>query len=117
MGLADRLLPSVAELLFTQGLNHRTNTTGLRIPEVFQTASQQGIVVSVFPMNADGKTKPKKPHYPSRKKGLAANDLPAIVEQDAWNYQIQRYQNETVTSKSMVCCVFVCAMWKVGLLL
>jgi len=39
--------------------------------------------------------------------------LPVVPEDDNWTYQIKRY-NVTTTAQSMVCCVFVCHMWKEG---
>eukprot|EP00744_Colponema_vietnamica_P007426 GILI01010688.1.p1 GENE.GILI01010688.1~~GILI01010688.1.p1 ORF type:complete len:627 (-),score=62.59 GILI01010688.1:126-1850(-) len=42
-------------------------------------------------------------------------DLIQVIEQDSWKYQTTRDQGtEIVIGKSMVCCVFVCNMWKAG---
>lgn len=88
MGVLDHLAPSIADLLFSQAFNHRVGTTGLRPAEVLQYAYQNKSMSN-----------------------LAL--LPIIVEDDSWNYSIKRY-NQTTQAPSMVCCVFVCHMWKAG---
>jgi len=86
VGLADRLAPPVASLLFNQALAHRVNgPADMRAAEILYAAYQQGI---------------------------STPDLPVIVESDEWEYQTTRYQNTTTTGRSMVCCVFVCNIWK-----
>jgi hypothetical protein len=37
--------------------------------------------------------------------------MPTIVEQDSWVYNTTRY-GEPAEGAAMVCCVFVCSMWK-----
>jgi hypothetical protein len=83
-GWMDSFVPSVGDLLFNEAFNHRLNTTGLKAPELFEEAARQG---------------------------FAPNELPTIVEEDAWLYNTTRY-GEVVQGRSLVCCVFVCSMWK-----
>ena len=81
----SRVAPSIADLLLNQAMNLRLNTTGLTFSQVFQYADQN---------NFNPWT------------------IPAMIEQDSFMYQTTRYNNETVTGRSMVCCVFVCSTWK-----
>ena len=83
-GWMDQFVPSVGELLFHGALNHRLGTNGLRAPELFREAAAQG---------------------------LAPGALPVIVEQDKWRYNTTRY-DQPALGQSLVCCVFVCNMWK-----
>jgi len=82
----DRWVPPVAELLFQQAFNHRLGTTArnLRAPELFFAAAE---------------------------KGLAPGELPTLVEKDSWTYNTTR-NGKVAQGRSMVCCVFVCSMWK-----
>lgn len=87
LGVLDEIAPQIGDMLFGQAFNHRVGTHGLRLPEVLQIANEQGMT------------------------NLA--ELAPIVEDDEWLYDIKRY-NDTVKAPSMVCCVFVCHMWKSG---
>jgi hypothetical protein len=80
----DRFVPPVGELLWDEAMNLRVGTVGKRVADVWMTASEKGI---------DPKT------------------VPMIVEQDSWNYHTLRNGQPTV-DKSMVCCVYVCNVWK-----
>jgi len=85
-GVADHLLPFFTNLMITPAWNLRLNTTGLNVSEILYYAAQQGI---------------------------DPQSIPTMVELDSYDYQTTRY-NDSVVSKSMVCCVFVCNMWKAG---
>lgn len=89
LGMLDKFAPATADLLFGQAFNLRLGTEGLRPAEIFQAANAKGIT--------------------------DLRNLPVIPEDDNWKYTIKRY-NETTknTYPSMVCCVFVCHMWKAG---
>jgi len=80
----DKLVPSIGDQLFNQALNFRVGTSGLKPADVFQRAAELGI-----------------------KNG----ELPAIVEQDSWKYNIPR-DGVPSEGESMVCCTFVCRMWE-----
>jgi len=86
MNWADRIAPPIGELLWDEAVNRRVGTEKLRIADVWMTAAQKGI---------DAKT------------------IPTIVEQDSWNYHTLR-NGKPVVDKCMVCCVFVCNIWKAG---
>lgn len=83
-GLVDKVAPAAADLIFNAAMNQRLGTTGLGMAEVLQEAD---------------------------KKGIPANTLPVIVEQDSWVYNTTRY-GKPAMGPSMVCCVFVCHTWK-----
>lgn len=80
----DRLAPATADQLFGQALNHRLGTDRLRAPELLRQTHARGI---------------------------AAHTLPTLVEQDAWRYRTTK-NGKPVEGRSMVCCVFVCHVWK-----
>ena len=80
----NKAIPAVGDLLFKQAWNLRLGTKGLNPPELYMIMD---------------------------KKGLATNTLPVMVEQDIWKYNTTRYGKPAV-GESMVCCVFVCHMWK-----
>jgi len=82
-GVISRLIP-FGDRLFLQAFNIRLGTSGLDWAEIMMTAAQ---------------------------KGLAMDSLSTVVEEDSWVYQTTRYNQSTV-GPSMVCCVFVCNMWK-----
>lgn len=45
--------------------------------------------------------------------GLRSAELPALVEKDSFVYQTTRYNDSNpVPGPAMVCCVFVCSVWK-----
>lgn len=82
----DKLVPSLGDLFFVQAWNLRLGTQNLPPADLYMVANKTGIHSSV---------------------------IPTIVEQDSWNYQTTRYGKPAV-GKSMVCCVFVCSVWKAG---
>jgi hypothetical protein len=65
--------------------NKRIGTTGLSTAQIYQTASQVN--------------------------NMPARVIPTVVEQDEWTYETTRY-GEPATAPSLVCCVFVCNVWK-----
>jgi len=72
--------------IFDQAMNLRLGTSGLNVSQIVQVADQQKI---------------------------PRNTLPVIVELDTFRYNTT--QNDIpVSGLSMVCCVFVCEMWKHG---
>jgi len=83
-GLLSHFVPPAAELLFDEALNHRLGTKGLQVPELFMTAAMQG---------------------------LKLGELVTLVEQDEWLYNTTR-DGVVTQGRSMVCCVFVCSLWK-----
>ena len=85
--LANRIDPIVGNLLYNEAWNLRLNTTGLTAPELYMHAE------TVL--------------------NMSSSIIPTIIERDEWNYHTTRYGKPAV-GKSMVCCVFVCNMWKAG---
>ena len=83
-GLIDQFLPETGNLLFNEAFNHRLGTVGLTAADLFQTTVEQG-------------------YQPA--------ELPTIIEQDAWLYNMTRY-GQVTQGNSQVCCVFVCNVWK-----
>jgi hypothetical protein len=69
-----------------QALNNRMGTSGLSEAQIFKTANDRGI---------------------------PAIRIPTIVESDDFRYNTSR-NGVPATGMSMVCCVFVCNMWKHG---
>jgi len=84
-GLVGKLIPSAVDMIINQALNIRLGTTNLTFPDVL---------------------------YESDKQGIPASSLPTIVEQDSFLYPMKKNGNTTVMAQSMVCCVFVCNVWK-----
>jgi hypothetical protein len=84
--LWDSLSGDVPNNVFRQALNHRLGMTNLTVFQVMETGAKQGLT---FP------------------------DIYIRPEQDAWYYHTVRY-NESAIGRAMVCCVFVCNMWKEG---
>ena len=82
----ERLVPSVSELLWGQAFNVRMGLQGTKMVDIYRIAADQNISASTIPM---------------------------VPESDDFNYTVNR-GNVSVTGKSMVCCVFVCNMWKHG---
>eukprot|EP00300_Choanocystis_sp_HF-7_P023849 c25234_g1_i1.p1 GENE.c25234_g1_i1~~c25234_g1_i1.p1 ORF type:complete len:589 (+),score=131.40 c25234_g1_i1:251-1768(+) len=72
------------EMFYDQAWNKRLNTAGLDFATVLKTAHDRGIPEA---------------------------SLPVIVEQDQWMYVTTRYFRPAV-GPSMVCCAFVCHIWK-----
>jgi len=85
-GLLDSVSPDIADMLAKQALNHRLGTQLNNIADIFYAAHQ---------------------------KGLTTAELYAIPEQDSWMYNTTRNGNPA-EGPSMVCCTFVCDMWKHG---
>jgi hypothetical protein len=83
-GLMDQFVPFIGDLLFNQAFNLRLGTQGLPAAELFQEAVEQGYA----------------PDY-----------LPTIVEEDSFMYNTTR-NGQVAQGRSLVCCVFVCGMWK-----
>lgn len=93
--LLDSLFGSAHDNFFRQALAHRTNqwtTSPDTTPSVMATI-----------------------RYAQTQLGKSTMDLIQIIEKDEWLYQTTRDQGtDIVIGKSMVCCVFVCNMWKAG---
>uniref|UniRef100_A0A7S1R1T1 Phospholipase B-like n=1 Tax=Neobodo designis TaxID=312471 RepID=A0A7S1R1T1_NEODS len=84
--LWDDAAGNVPNNVFRQALNHRVGTSDLSVEEVMMVGAQRG---------------------------LTFQDLYVMPEQDAWRYNTTRYGAPAV-GRAMVCCVFVCHMWKHG---
>ena len=85
--LWDRLVPTGPQNVFRQALNHRVGTKAMPIPALMQ--------------------------YAKEKKGWDFPDVYTKPELDEWRYETTRYGKPAV-GRAMVCCVFVCHMWKHG---
>eukprot|EP01061_Rhynchopus_euleeides_P004900 TRINITY_DN1410_c0_g1_i1.p1 TRINITY_DN1410_c0_g1~~TRINITY_DN1410_c0_g1_i1.p1 ORF type:complete len:655 (+),score=296.42 TRINITY_DN1410_c0_g1_i1:53-1966(+) len=85
--VGHRLVPSVTDRLVVPSWNLRMGTTGLSPDEILMHAETV--------------------------KNMTTAELPAMVEQDTWRYNTTRYGKPAV-GRAMVCCVFVCNMWKAG---
>eukprot|EP00301_Raphidiophrys_heterophryoidea_P018984 c3973_g1_i1.p1 GENE.c3973_g1_i1~~c3973_g1_i1.p1 ORF type:complete len:594 (+),score=163.66 c3973_g1_i1:45-1826(+) len=72
------------KMLWEQAWNFRVQSRGLSFSAMLQKAANDGIV---------------------------ANTIPTIVEQDSWMYNTTR-NGQPAVGPSMVCCVFVCNVWK-----
>jgi len=83
-GILDRLSPELVDMFINQAFNIRLGTAGLRTAQLYQEAAKQGMDSRV---------------------------IPTIVEQDAWMYNTTR-NGEPAQGRSMVCCVYVCSLWK-----
>jgi len=86
MATLERLSESFVDQIFNQAMNIRLGTSGLHVAELMQTADM---------------------------KGIPRSQLPTIVEEDTFIYNTTQ-DGVPVQSMSMVCCVFVCEMWKHG---
>jgi len=73
-------------MLWKQAFNHRLGTSDLEFADMMQVATSQGIEVDT---------------------------IPTLIEQDSWTYATTR-NGQPAVGPSMVCCVFVCTMWKVS---
>lgn len=82
--IIDRVAPETSDLMWNLAYNKRLGTSNLRTAEIYYEAFKQG--------------------YESR-------ELPAMVEKDSWTYNTTRNGIPT-EGPSMMCCVFVCRMWK-----
>lgn len=83
-GLIDKAIPQLANLFWNQAWNHRLETSGLNTAELY---------------------------YQAGKRNMKSVEIPIIPEQDSWVYNTTRY-GEPAVGKAMVCCVFVCNIWK-----
>lgn len=82
----DRRAPAVSDLMWNQAWNHRIGSSGLGTSDIYKAAFDQGIDSQI---------------------------IPTIPEQDTWMYETTR-DGQPAVGRSMVCCVFVCHMWKAG---
>jgi hypothetical protein len=85
LALVDRMIPPIGYMMWNSGLAMRLGVSDtLRTAELLRESAKQGI---------------------------KSNDLVVVPEQDSWLYNTTKYDEPTV-GKNMVCCVFVCNMWK-----
>lgn len=80
----DRRIPEIGDKIINGALNVRLGTSGLRTVEAYMEGSRRGI---------------------------RSIDLMTSVELDSYVYDTTR-NGVPARGKSMVCCVFVCNMWK-----
>jgi hypothetical protein len=85
--LLDDIFENSHQNFFRQALNHRVGTWPAPNPVI------HSIYIAATQLN------------------ISFRELYTIPEQDAWMYNTTR-NNVTTINRSMVCCVFVCAMWK-----
>lgn len=83
--IIDRNVPALSNVMWNPAWNKRIGTTGLSTSDIYMTAMTT--------------------------KNMDSRVIPTIPEQDAWLYDTTRY-GEPAVGKAMVCCVFVCNMWK-----
>eukprot|EP00854_Cymbomonas_tetramitiformis_P013157 gene13157-15536_t len=85
--LVDKMLPTIGfgTLFFQEAWNHRLD----------------------LPWN----TSIIDAYYAAGQKGIDMRTVPVIIEKDDWRYHTTR-NNKPVIAQSMVCCVFVCNLWK-----
>lgn len=87
-GNIDLVMPELTNLFINQAWNKRISTENLNFPDILYQGALKGI---------DGRT------------------IPTIPEDDSWLYKtVRNGSNDVILGKSMVCCVFVCNMWKAG---
>ena len=84
MTIVDKRFRSIGDVMFLQAFNHRLGTSNLTATELL---------------------------YTSHKQGMTRGYLPTIVEQDSWTYKTSR-NGVDQQGPAMVCCVFVCHLWK-----
>jgi hypothetical protein len=85
LAYVDRKVPEIGYMMWNSGLAKRLGVSDtLRTAEILRESARQGI---------------------------KSNDLITIPEQDTWVYNTTRF-DEPAVGKNMVCCVFVCNMWK-----
>jgi len=85
-GLLDKVDPDLCDQFFKQGMNIRLGTTGLSAAEIYQEGNKQGYTVPA---------------------------LFKTIELDSYVYHTTR-DGVPADGPSMVCCVFVCEIWKNG---
>jgi hypothetical protein len=83
--MVDRIIPQISDLMYNQAWNKRLGTVGLHTAQLYQAAAETNQITS--------------------------RAIPTIVEQDEWTYNTTRY-GVPAEGPSLVCCVFVCNMWK-----
>ena len=86
LGLFERWIEGFA-VLIDPGLNKRLNTSNYTLSELY---------------------------YQAYLDGIDTEQLMGIVEEDEWRYDMQKNDGSFVPAPSMVCCMFVCHMWKAG---
>jgi hypothetical protein len=98
-GLVERHVPAISTLLWREAFNLRVGKEGLTTSEVWMEVGKQ----------AGGE---------GGREGLvrASAGVPVVVERDDWLYHTTRETREggkeEVLGRAMVCCVFVCGVWK-----
>lgn len=91
MPLVDKLVPALkfGETFVKEALAHRLGVADTMwnstIPQIYRVAGRQGVDIRA---------------------------VPTMIEKDEWRYHSTRYGKPVDDAKSMVCCVFVCNMWK-----
>jgi len=98
-GLVERHVPAISTLLWSEAFNLRVGGEGLSTSEVWmKVAKEEG-----GEGGRDGLVR-------------ASARVPAVVERDEWLYHTTRETREggkeEVLGRAMVCCVFVCGVWK-----
>ena len=83
---ADRFMAASPENIFRQALNFRAGTQDLPVPDVIKFVWEH-------------------------RNSMTFTQLYTLPEQDHWEYNTTRYGKPSV-GRTMVCCVFVCSMWK-----
>jgi len=84
--IVDRLIPDLGDTFFNEAFNKRLGTKDLGAADIW---------------------------YQANLKKIDPRTIPTMVEQDSWDYNTTRY-GEVAQGKAMVCCVFVCNIWKAG---
>jgi hypothetical protein len=82
----DHNVPEIGDNIWNAGWNKRLGTTGLRTAELLQETLERG---------------------------MTPRDIIQIVEDDTWVYNTTRNGIPT-EGPALVCCVFVCDIWKYG---
>jgi hypothetical protein len=86
LAFLDYHLPPIGYMMWNAGVAMRLNVTDtLRTVDYYKIAGDRGLDLH--------------------------NDVISIPEEDTWMYNTTRY-GEAAVGKDMVCCVFVCNMWK-----
>ena len=83
--IIDRNIPEISDLMWNPAWNKRIETVGLSTSDIYYSAMKN--------------------------KNLDSRFIPTIPEQDSWMYDTTR-NGKPAVGKAMVCCVFVCNMWK-----
>jgi len=84
-GTLDRQIPYLSNMFWNQAFNLRLSTVGESTANLFYNAFTN--------------------------KGIISQQIPFIPEQDSFMYQTTR-DGVPASGRSMVCCVFVCSIWK-----